>query len=37
MNFYVADRIITEIREAYNLYDDIEFVDEEAEWEDNNG
>ena len=37
MNFYVADRIIAEIREAYNLYDDIEFVDEETEWEDNNG
>ena len=37
MNFYVADRIIAEIREAYNLYDDVEFVDEETEWEDNNG
>ena len=37
MNFYIADRMIAEIREAYNLYDDIEFVDEETEWEDNNG
>ena len=37
MNFYVADRVIAEIRDVYNLYDDIDFVDEEAEWEDNNG
>jgi superfamily II DNA or RNA helicase len=37
MNFYKADRMIAEIREAYHLYDDIEFVDEETEWEDNNG
>lgn len=33
LNFYVADRIINNIRDAYNLYDDLEFVSEESEWE----
>jgi superfamily II DNA or RNA helicase len=37
LNFYVADRMITEIRDAYNLYDDIDFVDEEDEWGTDNG
>jgi hypothetical protein len=37
LNFYVADRMITEIRDAYNLYDDIDFVDEEDEWGIDNG